>query len=150
MAANTSVKLVLSSDTKLVDLVHAASESMAGVAGLEADEALNLGLAVREAVINAILHGNGQDPARQVTVTLTARWDKLVARVSDQGGGFDPEQTPDPRNGANLLRETGRGLLLMQAFVDSVRFRALPRGGTQVTMIKRIPTGSAGGGKRIS
>jgi serine/threonine-protein kinase RsbW len=139
MTAKTSVKLVVASDTRLVDLVHAASETMAELAGLDADEALNVGLAVLEAVINAMTHGNGQDPNLKVNVTLAADRDRLLAKVSDQGNGFDPEQTPDPTDAANLLRKSGRGLLLMGAFVDTVKFRELPSGGTQVTMMKRLP-----------
>ena len=153
MAAKTSVKLVIPSETRLIDLVHTASENLAGLAGFGGDDALNVGLAVREAVINAMLHGNRQDPSLKVTVTLAAQADRLVARVSDQGNGFDPARTRDPRADANRLRESGRGLLLMEAFVDSVKFRRLPGGGTQVTMVKRLPTeGGNGrnGGKQIS
>ena len=123
---------------------------MAGLAGFGADDALNVGLAVREAVINAMLHGNREDPALRVTVTLAADADRLVARVSDQVDGFDPARTQDPRAAVNLLRNSGRGLLLMNAFVDSVKFRTLPRGGTQVTLVKRLPAGSGNGGKQIS
>jgi serine/threonine-protein kinase RsbW len=153
MAAKTSVKLVISSETRLIDLVHAASESLAGLAGFGADDALNVGLAVREAVINAMLHGNREDAELKVTVALTADADRLVARISDQGDGFDPARTPDPRVAVNLLRNSGRGLLLINAFVDSVKFRTLPRGGTQVTLVKRLPAkgGNGGnGGKQIS
>jgi serine/threonine-protein kinase RsbW len=145
MAAKTSVKLVISSDIGLIDLVHAASEMTAESVGFNADEALNVGLAVREAVINAITHGNGQDPGLKVTVTLTVDEARLVAKVADQGNGFDPDGTPDPRDGANLLRKSGRGLLLMEAFVDKVKFRRRPRGGTEVTMIKRLPVKNANG-----
>ncbi len=81
MAAGTSVKLVIPSEIRLIDLVHAASEKVAELAGFDADDALNVGLAVREAVINAMLHGNKRDPGLKVSVTLT--WDEkgLRARV---------------------------------------------------------------------
>jgi serine/threonine-protein kinase RsbW len=140
MAAGTSVKLVIPSEIRLVDLVHAASEKMAELAGFDADEALNVGLAVREAVINAMLHGNEQDPSRQVHVTLTKRADALLASVRDEGNGFDRQTTPDPTDGTNRMRTSGRGLLLMEAFVDEVRFDHPPEGGTEVTMTKRLPS----------
>jgi len=139
MSAGTSVKLVLPSEVRLIDLVHTASEQMAGLAGFDEDEALNVGLAVREAVINAMVHGNGEDPARSVSVALTIGADALQATVCDQGNGFDPERAPDPRSGENRLRTSGRGLLLMEAFVDEVEIRRQPTGGMEVVMKKRLP-----------
>lgn len=143
MSAATSVRLVCSSEIRLIDLVHAATEKMAQIAGFDDDDALNVGLAVREAVINAMLHGNQKDPSLEVTVTLEADGGQLLAQVVDQGNGFDPARTPNPTEEANLLRNSGRGLLLMEAFVDTVQFRSLPGGGTEVTMIKRLPAKNA-------
>jgi serine/threonine-protein kinase RsbW len=142
-AAATSVKLVIPSEIKLVDLVHAASEKMAELAGFDADEALNVGLAVREAVINAIVHGNHQDPSLKVDVTLTAGRKGLEARVRDQGPGFDPQGMADPRDEENLLRTSGRGLLLIRAFVDDVVFKRARRRGMEITLMKRRNSGSS-------
>jgi len=139
MSAGTFVKLVLPSEVKLIDVVHAASEKMAEMAGFDDDEALNVGLAVREAVINAMVHGNKEDPQRSVSVTLTSGVDGLQATIQDQGNGFDPELAPDPRTGENRMRTSGRGLLLMEAFVDEVSFRRQANGGTEVVMTKRLP-----------
>ena len=140
MAAAISVKLVISSEIRLIDLVHAASEKMAEVVGFDDDEALNVGLAVREAVINAILHGNRRDPDLKVGITLTIDQGELRAKVTDEGNGFDHQRTPDPTKGVNLMSDSGRGLLLMQAFVDRIEFKNGPGGGTEVTMIKRLPS----------
>ena len=141
MASSTSVKLVLPSDVKLIDLAHSACEKMAEIAGFDSDEALNLGLAVREAVINAMVHGNGQDPGLQVDVTLTVGEDGLTARIVDHGDGFDPSQAADPTSPENLLRTSGRGLLLINAFVDEVKFDRGADGGTEITLIKKPGTG---------
>ena len=143
MAAGTSVRLVIPSEIKLVDLVHAASEKMAELAGFDSDESLNVGLAVREAVINAIVHGNGENPDLDVDLTLTAGSEGLTARILDQGNGFDPDQTPSPTEGDNLLRTSGRGLLLIKAFVDEVDIRRSRSGGTEITLVKRN-NGSSG------
>lgn len=139
MSGPASVTLELPSEVRLVDVVHSAAEKMAEFAGFDEDIALNVGLAVREAVINAMLHGNRKDPGRSVTVTLTADGTELVARVVDQGDGFDPEETPDPTEGDNLLRTSGRGLLLIRAFVDEVVFERAPEGGTVIVMKKTRP-----------
>jgi serine/threonine-protein kinase RsbW len=150
MAAGISVKLIIPSDIKLVDLAHAASERVAELAGLDEDQALNVGLAVREAVINAVLHGNHGDPALKVTVTLSTRPGRLRASVRDEGNGFDPSRRPDPTAEENLLRSSGRGLLLIEAFVDELDIRKVPGGGTEVVMVKRLPAGpGADGGTRV-
>jgi serine/threonine-protein kinase RsbW len=135
-AAGTSVKIVIPSEIRLVDLVHSASEKMAELAGFDAEEGLNVGLAVREAVINAIVHGNGEDPGLDVDITFTAGERGLEASVGDQGSGFDPEVTPDPTEGANVLKTSGRGLLLIRAFVDDVIFSKRRKRGMQVILVK--------------
>jgi serine/threonine-protein kinase RsbW len=140
-AAATSVRLVIPSEIRLVDLVHSAAEKMAEVAGFDADEGLNVGLAVREAVINAMVHGNKLDPGLTVDLTFTADGEGFEARVRDCGEGFDPEATPDPTTDPNLLRTSGRGLLLMRAFVDAVAFRRRGSRGMEVTLTKRIGSG---------
>jgi len=138
MAAATTVRLVISSEVRLVDVVHAASETMAGIAGFSEDEALNLGIAVREAVINAIVHGNRQDRTRKVEVSLQVRPRSIRARVRDQGAGFDSGATPDPTVGDNRMRSSGRGILVMRAFVDSVDFKFREGHGMEVTMTKHL------------
>ncbi len=131
-----SVKLVLPSELRLLDLVHAASEKMAEIAGFDEDAALNLGLAMREAVINAMIHGNARDRERSVHITLVARPERFEARVLDEGPGFDLTQEQDPTAPANLLNTSGRGLLLMRAFTDEVRFRRHRSRGMEVTLVK--------------
>jgi len=137
-ADSTTVRLVISSEIKLVDLVHSAAERVAEMAGFDADEALNIGLAVREAVINAIVHGNGGNAALDVDVTLRANAKNLTASIRDRGNGFDPSATPDPTQGDNLLATSGRGLLLIRAFVDEVEFVKHDDNGTEVKLTKKI------------
>jgi serine/threonine-protein kinase RsbW len=138
MAAATTVRLVLSSEVRLVDIVHTAAEHMAGVAGFDEDDALNVGIAVREAVINAIAHGNRMDASRKVDVTLKARPRSITAKVKDQGRGFDAAATPNPTEADNLLRASGRGLLMIRAFVDTVDFKYREGRGMEVTLTKRL------------
>ena len=136
MASATTVRLVISSEVRLVDIIHAASESLAGIAGFDEDDALNVGIAVREAVINAIVHGNRMDAKRKVDVVLQARPRSIRARVRDQGAGFDSGATPDPTVGDNLMRSSGRGILVMRAFVDSVDFKFREGRGMDVMLKK--------------
>jgi serine/threonine-protein kinase RsbW len=139
MAAATTVKITIPSEVRLVDLVHEASQKMAELAGFEEDDALNVGIAVREAVINAIVHGNERDPSRNVDVTLEAGTTGVKASVLDHGKGFDHEATPDPRKEGNILKTSGRGLLMIRAFVDKVAFRYREGRGMEITLEKIRP-----------
>lgn len=143
MPFENSVKLSFPSQVRLIDLVHCVAEKMAEVAGFDEDEALNVGLAVREAAINAIIHGNGQNPKVNVDVTLKADRGRLEIRVRDRGAGFDPNRTADPTDAGNLLRTSGRGLLLMRAFVDDVAFRRKGT-GMEIVLTKRAAPAADG------
>ncbi len=87
--------------------------------------ALNVPVALTEALSNAILRGNGEDPRRQVRVRAEVSELRLVLEVEDEGEGFDLEAcTRDPGAPGNLEREDGRGLFLMRSLMDRVeRFR---------------------------
>jgi len=127
----------LSSTMESVDTVEAAAEKLAEAAGLDEDERFHLTMAVREAAVNAVLHGNEYDPAKQVAVTLENTGKSLVITVSDQGKGLDPSTLPDPLAPENLLRGTGRGIFLIRSFMDEVHFRQL-NPGTELTLIKHL------------
>ena len=82
----------------------------------------NLRTALAEALANAILYGNGQDPRKRVHVRVEVARDALRLHVSDEGTGFDPASLPDPTREENLEREDGRGLFVMRHLVDHVSF----------------------------
>jgi anti-sigma regulatory factor (Ser/Thr protein kinase) len=96
-------------------------------------------IAVREAVANAIKHGNQQNPAKQVHVDLMVENGELVIRVEDEGAGFDPGKVRDPLAPENLLSRNGRGILFMNKFMDSIHYGSKPDGGTVVTLRRRVP-----------
>lgn len=148
MASPTSLKLVLSSEVRLIDLIHTAAEKVAHLAGFDDDEALNIGIAVREGAINAIVHGNGSDPALAVNVTLTANDEGFSAHITDEGPGFEPDAAPDPTQGEALLATSGRGLLLMRAFVDDVVYSRRDERGMEVLLTKRKTDQSKAEGSR--
>lgn len=121
-----------------VNQVEAAAGQLAVAAGLEEDDCFHVTMAVREAAINAVLHGNEYDPARQIDVTLENTGTELVFVLRDQGKGLDPDTLPDPLAPENLLRGTGRGIFLIRSFMDEVTFRPT-HPGTELTMVKRLP-----------
>ncbi len=79
-------------------------------------------LALEEAFINAIKHGNKMAPDKEVKIDYSVTSDKVEISMTDQGEGFNPEAVPDPRLGENLYKNEGRGLLLMQSYMDVVEF----------------------------
>jgi serine/threonine-protein kinase RsbW len=120
-----------------VSEVEAAAEKLAGEAGLNEDDSFSLSMAVREAAVNAVLHGNEYDPSKQISVSLENTGDSLVIVIADQGKGLDPDTIPDPLAPENLLRGTGRGIFLIRSFMDDVQFRQL-HPGTELTLVKHL------------
>ena len=135
------LSFTLASTMESVDAVEAAAEKLAVEAGLDEDERFHVAMAVREAAVNAVLHGNEYDPAKQIAVSLENTGAELVFTIADQGRGLDPETLPDPRAPENLLRGTGRGIFLIRSFMDEVHFRQL-HPGTELTLVKHLAPAS--------
>jgi serine/threonine-protein kinase RsbW len=103
-------------------------------------------LALEEAFINAVKHGNKMEPSKAVKIDYSVEADKIEICMTDEGEGFDPEVIPDPRYGDNLYKPAGRGMLLIRSFMDVVEYS---KRGNSVRMIryreKRHPPKSAAG-----
>lgn len=141
MTRGNSVHLAVRSSLDMLELVQAVSDHVGRISGLD-EEALHwIGVAVRESVINAISHGNGNDLRKQVHVEFTPLEDHtgpgLVIRVRDEGGGFDPASLPDCSAPENLLKSSGRGICLIRGFMDELVLQRAPEGGMEVVMVKR-------------
>jgi serine/threonine-protein kinase RsbW len=125
----------------MLDFVQVISEHMGRSIGLDEDARHWVGVAVRESVINAIKHGNGNDASKRVFVDFEAAPEatpELTIRVRDQGAGFDPEELADPLAPENLLKASGRGIFLIRNFMDQVQLRRAPEGGMEIRMTKRV------------
>ncbi len=125
----------LESELSNVEPVEAKAEQLAHEAGFDEDTASQIAMVVREAVINAILHGNKKDPAKQVHWGYELNDQALKFKVGDEGPGLDPDSVPDPLAPENILRSSGRGIFLMKAIMDEVHFHQL-NPGTEIEMIK--------------
>src|SRR5262245_58216890 len=132
----TVVQLDLQSRLDVLDDVQAALGRVTAAAGVTPDAAINVGVAVRESLVNAIKHGNRLHAAKQVHVSIVVDDDALEVVVRDEGRGFDPESVPDPFAEENLLKPDGRGMLMMRSFMDEVLFTFPSCGGTVVRMRK--------------
>jgi serine/threonine-protein kinase RsbW len=131
-------------ELKFPSRIEAVGEAAAAVSeflsrlGIGEDIAFGVDMAVREAVTNAVVHGNKLDNAKVVELTLKNTPDTFEINVHDYGSGFDPNNIPDPTKEENLLKTSGRGIFFMRNFMDEVVWSAQPEGGTTVRMVKRL------------
>ena len=128
---------------RTLDAVERLAVAQAGKGGLSADDAHFLGVAVREAAVNALRHGRGRRGcSASVLVAVSARG-VLVATVRDHGPGFDPHAVADPLASANVRKGSGRGLLFMRRFADRLFFSFPRHGGAVVRLEKDLRPGSS-------
>jgi len=138
----TQQHLLLDSTLDSVEVAEAAVLNDAKAIGFHEDQLHQLGMAVRETMVNAVVHGNRYSARKKVHVSVIKDADRLTIVIADEGEGFDPDSVPNPLAEENLMRQSGRGLLLIQAFVDEFQIqRGQPR-GTEVRMVKYLANAS--------
>jgi len=136
------VSMTLESTLDSVNKVEELAEQYAQRFGFDEDAVPNIAMAVREAAVNAVVHGNNYDRDKVITATFEATDESIIIHIADQGPGLDPDTVPDPLAPENILRGSGRGIFLIRAFMDEVNFRQL-HPGTELTLIKhRTPAQS--------
>jgi serine/threonine-protein kinase RsbW len=131
-------RLVLPSHIEAVTDAAAAATDFVQSCGVAEEAAFGIDMAVREAITNAMVHGNKEDEAKTVEVTLNCLENAFEIEVKDQGEGFDPTSVPDPTDPANIMKTSGRGIFLMRSFMDEVQWSMRPEGGTTVRMVKKF------------
>lgn len=131
------VSYTLESTLESVNQAEQKASEVAVRAGLGEDEQYQVAMAVREAAVNAVLHGNAYDPGKRFTVAYETTGKDLVITITDQGKGLDVESLPDPLAPDNLMKGSGRGIFLIRAFMDEVKIRNT-NPGTEVTLIKHM------------
>jgi serine/threonine-protein kinase RsbW len=137
----TSVRLDFRSAFDMLDFVQVVCDHVGRMSGLDDDALHWVGVAVRESVINAIKHGNGNDEQKRVFVEFTplvAEAPGIAIRVRDEGPGFDPSCLPDPLAPENMLKASGRGIFLIKNFMDEMHLQRAPEGGMEMVMVKRV------------
>jgi len=164
---------VLANDCALISaLVAYLQETLAQMRLCDESECMRVGVALEEALVNAMLHGNlevssalrGESDEvyyaliarrsaeapykdRRIHVEALLARDQAVFAIRDEGPGFDPKTLPDPHDPVSLEQVSGRGVLLMRAFMDEVTYNAV---GNEVTLVKRRPTPAAPAAKEGS
>ena len=136
MAADR-VSYTLDSTLETVNNAEETAGRMAAEAGFDDEEIMKISMAVREAAINAVLHGNAYDPSKKVTLAFERTAHDLVIVIRDQGKGLDASRIPDPLAPDNLLKTSGRGIFLIRSFMDVVEIHP-SKAGTELRMIKHV------------
>lgn len=139
MTDSRSLELKLESTIDSIDAAELIVEGLAREGGFGDEQIDSLIMAVRETVANAVTHGNGYSGDKRVHFAVRLDSNGLEIKVRDEGDGFDPGGVPDPTDPANLLKASGRGLLLMRALVDEVTVKRAKPKGMEVVLIKRGP-----------
>jgi serine/threonine-protein kinase RsbW len=127
---------ILDSTLTSVDAAEALALRIAARAGFSEDDQNAIGMAVRECMVNAVVHGNQYSEHKKVHLFIASSPDRLTINIQDEGSGFDPESLPDPLAPENLLRQSGRGIFIVRAFMDEVLIRRREDSGMSATLVK--------------
>ena len=130
------VKEELESTLESVDHAEELVMRAARAMGFTEDQQHEIGISLRECMVNAVVHGNRYSSRKKVHFAVSHSAERLEIVIGDEGEGFDATEVPDPLAQENLLRQSGRGVLMMRAFMDE--FEVCPRrpSGTEVRMVK--------------
>jgi serine/threonine-protein kinase RsbW len=137
-AATYSVSLVIASDPAEARTIQEQIEQLLHQRDTNDHDVFSIRLALEEALINAIKHGNQMDPAKKVQVSYRLQADRFEIAIADEGEGFDPNDVPDPTAIENLERPCGRGLMLMRHYMSEVQYNDR---GNAVVMSKVLRNG---------
>src|SRR5689334_12856044 len=113
-----TIQTTLDSTLQTADKAEELVLQEAAKLGLEEDDAHQVGMAVRECTVNAVVHGNRYNKNKHVHLQIERTDKDLTVTIGDEGDGFDLSALPDPLAPENLLRQSGRGLMLARAFMD--------------------------------
>ncbi len=138
LAKMETLKQTLDSTLESVDKVEELVIQEAGKAGFEEDDQHQIGMAVRECAVNAVVHGNRYNSKKRMHVEIQRTLQTLTVIIGDEGDGFTMASLPDPLAPENLLKQSGRGLLLIRAFMDDFDLHPREGGGTEVKLVKKI------------
>jgi serine/threonine-protein kinase RsbW len=131
-----TVERLLDSTLESVDSAEELALGAAEQAGFDDDDLMKIGMAVRESMVNAVVHGNRYNANKKVRVSVTHTAERLTVRIADEGEGFEVGDLPDPLAPENLMRTSGRGIFLVRSFMDEFEIRRHERGGMEVTLVK--------------
>lgn len=131
-----TVERSLDSTLESVDAAESLALNAATRAGFSDDDQNAIAMAVRECMVNAVVHGNQYSARKKVVVSVTITAERFIIKIADEGRGFDMDSLPDPLAKENLLRQSGRGIFLIKAFMDEFSVDRRRGEGTEATLVK--------------
>jgi len=141
MKHDIEITIKIPNQTRYIRLVGNIAESIARdicqIPESRETFAFSMNVATTEAVTNAIKHANVADPDKEVRISIAATKDEINIKVYDCGQGFDINSIPSPNLDSNCLNETGRGMFIIRALMDSVSY-GKTNGGNALAMKKEI------------
>lgn len=129
--------LVLPSDRKEISKFENLLVEINNEFGMAIEKFINFQIAASEAIVNAIVHGNKQNPEKKVYVEVTTDEEKLEMKIRDEGEGFDVSKLPDPTDESNLYKESGRGVFIIRSLVDEFYIESNTAGTKMVLLMKK-------------
>ena len=134
----TEITCAIASKLKNIEPLVALGEKFGAFCGFGEDESVQIGMALREALNNAVVHGNGKDASKEVRVVFQCTGEEIRISVKDEGPGFSTNGLPDPTDPMNLLKTSGRGIFCIHNFMDRVDLSRASREGGEIIMFKRL------------
>jgi serine/threonine-protein kinase RsbW len=135
----TAAEIVIPSDLAEARRVQEEIEQALQSARYGDRDIFSIKLALEEALVNAIKHGNQMDPDKRVSVWYSVTSERFDVKITDEGPGFDPSDVPDPTLPENIERFCGRGLLLIRNFMSAVEYQ----GKGNVVVMSKLRNGTA-------
>ncbi len=124
MASEAPINCSIVVDSKSSAVVDVCNEILSKLEEykFDKDDIFAVHLTLEEAFLNAVKHGNKNDPTKKVTIDYSVNSERIEITITDEGAGFEPESVDDPRFGEGLYEPGGRGLLLMNSYMDIVKY----------------------------
>jgi len=139
-APKKRIEIKLEGNLDSVELAEELVLCIAVASGFDEENCHRIGMSVREGMINAVQYGSRQVREKLVRMSVELLPDRMEIRLADSGKGFNLADVPDPLAEENLLKSSGRGIFLMRAFMDEFDVRRSREGGTELVLVKRLPS----------
>jgi serine/threonine-protein kinase RsbW len=131
-------EITIPSRLEEMEAVHALVDQAVKEYKMDSELAHWIELTISESMINAIQHGNNADPNKTAYLKISSTGDAIEIIVEDEGQGFTLDRVADPTADANLLKPSGRGILIIRSFMDEVDCTPREGGGCRLRMVKRL------------
>jgi serine/threonine-protein kinase RsbW len=129
--------LVLPSNRKEISKFESLLVEINNEFGMAMEKFINFQIASSEAIVNAIVHGNKQNPDKKVHVDIDTANETLKLVIKDEGEGFEVDKLPDPTDESNLFKESGRGIYIIRSLVDEFKIESNSSGTTMVLIMRK-------------